>query len=97
MNITNVVEAVITLALFIVTALLIPFVRSNLSAKAVDEVYRWLTLAVKAAEMLYRESGMGAEKKEYVRSFLAQHGYTVDEEEVEVMIEAAVLDLKRAA
>lgn len=97
MDITPVIGALITLAVFVVTAYLIPFLRGKIAENDWAELMRWVDIGVDAAEMIYKESGMGKFKKEYVRDFLSQHGYTVDEEEINAMIEASVLRLKREA
>ena len=46
-----------------------------------------------AAEQMYR-SGGGQEKKAYVLAFLEGRGYRMDDEAVEMAVEAAVLDLR---
>ena len=55
---------------------------------------RWVEIAVSAAEQLY-DATQGNAKKQYVVSFLEERGYRVDEEELNLAIEAAVLRLHR--
>ena len=47
--------------------------------------------------MIFKESGMGTVKKEYVIEFLKQKGYTLDTETISNLIESAVLELKKGA
>ena len=47
------------------------------------------------AEQIYRESGMGKEKKAFVLEFLEQKGLKIDLASIDNLIEAAVLELKR--
>jgi DUF1365 family protein len=54
---------------------------------------RWVKTAVKAAEQLYKGSGRGEEKKQYVLDFLAAKGLTMDMDIVEALLEAAVFGL----
>ena len=49
--------------------------------------------AVKAAEQIYKESGMGAIKNKYVKKFLEEHGVDLDIEQIDVLIESAVWEL----
>ena len=53
---------------------------------------RYAQLAVAAAQQLYHQLN-GAERKQYVRDFLASKGYDVKDDEVDNAIEAAVLRL----
>ena len=55
----------------------------------------WVKIAVQAAEMIFKESKMGEQKKEYVLEFLKTKGYKVDTEAINNLIESAVLDLKK--
>jgi len=55
----------------------------------------WVNVAVSAAEQLFREPGAGAEKKQFVQEFLESKGYTYDSAAVDLMIEAAVLNLRQ--
>ena len=45
--------------------------------------------------MIFKESKMGEQKKEYVLEFLKTKGYKVDTEAINNLIESAVLDLKK--
>lgn len=93
-NITPIVEAVFALIAAIITALVIPYIRSKTNAQQQAEINAWVKIAVNAAEQIYNGVGRGAEKKAYVLAFLMEHGMTLDEEKLDAMIEAAVYDLK---
>lgn len=43
--------------------------------------------------MIYKESGMGPQKKAYVLEFLNRKGFTVDLDTLDNIIENAVLEL----
>ena len=93
-NITHIVEALFALFAAIITAIVIPYIRSKTTAQQQAEINAWVKIAVNAAEQIFNGSGRGPEKKAYVLAFLMEHGMTLDEEKLDAMIEAAVYDLK---
>lgn len=95
MDITPVIKAVLTLCVFTVTAFLLPWLKQVVGDKKTAEILKWVQIFVKAAEQIYRESGMGEKKKAYVLKRLAEKGYNLDLDTVDDMIEAAVLELNR--
>lgn len=96
MDITPVVNAVIALAAALVTAFVIPWVKSKTTAAQREEIEAWVRIAVTAAEQIYSGSGKGKEKKKYVLDFLAEKNLKIDEESVDLMIESAVKDMNEA-
>ncbi len=93
-NITPIVEALFALFAAIITAIVIPYIRSKTNAQQQAEINAWVKIAVNAAEQIFNGSGRGPEKKAYVLAFLMEHGMKLDEEKLDAMIEAAVYDLK---
>lgn len=91
MNITPIIETVFALIAAVITAIVIPYIRSKTTAQQQTEINAWVRIAVSAAEQIYVGSGRGQEKKAYVINWLAEHGVTLDE----TRIEAAVYDLKK--
>lgn len=92
-DLTPIVNAVITLIAAIVTTFLIPWIKSKIDAAKLAQIVEWVGIAVRAAEQIYNESGMGEKKKQYVLDFLASKGFTLDPDSINAMIEAAVKDL----
>lgn len=92
---TMIIEAIITLIVAIATTFIIPYIKKKMSAEDLNEIIKWVKIAVKAAEMIYKESGMGKEKKAYVECFLNEHGIKYDAEQIDALIESAVHDLKK--
>ena len=90
-DITVIIEAVFALLAAIITAIVIPYIKSTASQQA--EINAWVKIAVTAAEQIYTGSGRGEEKKAYVLNWLQEHGITVDAEKLDALIEAAVHDL----
>lgn len=94
MELTEVVKIVIELIVAVASLWLVPWIKAKLSAEQIADMLRWVEIAVSAAEQLY-DATQGTIKKKYVVSFLEEHGYHVDETELNLMIEAAVLKLHR--
>lgn len=92
-DLTVIVEAVLTLCIAAVSAFVIPWLKRKVSAEKLAEVSEWVQIAVTAAEQIYNGPGCGAEKKAYVLKFLNDRGYTVDMDTIENLIEAAVYEL----
>ena len=91
-DITPIIQAVVALAVALITAFVIPWMKNKIGAQHMDEFMRWVQIAVAAAEQLY-ESTDGDGKKAYVVNFLASKGFKVNPEEFDNAIEAAVLKL----
>ena len=96
MDITPVVNAVIALAAALVTAFVIPGIKSKTTAAQREEINYWVKIAVTAAEQIYSGTGKGKEKKKYVIDFLAEKNLKIDEESVDLMIESAVKNMNQA-
>ena len=87
-------EGVLTILFALVTMYVIPWIKTKVSADELAEIIKWVKIAVQAAEMIYKESGMGEAKKAYVKTFLEDKGIKYDERQIDSMIESAVLELK---
>lgn len=97
-DLTVFLQAMLGLAAAAITVFVIPWIKAKLSVEKQAELAEWVGIAVEAAEMIYKGSGRGEEKKAYVVAFLKEKGYTVDTESltdaVNALIEAAVRQLK---
>ena len=92
-DITVIIEAVFALLAAVITAIVIPYIKSKTTASQQAEINAWVKIAVTAAEQIYTGSGRGEEKKAYVLNWLQEHGITVDAEKLDALIEAAVYEL----
>ena len=95
-DLTAVVVALIGVLGTVITTVLVPYFKSKTTEAQRGNIYFWAKIAVEAAEKLYTESGAGAKKKEFVKQFLAEHGIELDEKQVDVVIESAVLQMQKA-
>lgn len=85
--------AVISIIGAVITGLLIPYIKVKITAEKMNEIQRWVVVAVKAAEQLFPGVKLGSEKKQTVIDFLANKGVNLSMEELEMLIEAAVKEL----
>jgi hypothetical protein len=92
-DITGVANAAIALIAAVITAFVIPWIKSKTTAAQFEKIETWVTIAVEAAEQIYTGSGWGAEKKAYVVEFLNGKGFSIDAEALDKLIEAAVFNL----
>ena len=94
MDITPIVKAGLILLGFIITSKLIPYIKSKTTAQQQAEINAWVKIAVAAAQQLFKGQGRGPEKKAYVLSWLEEHNIFFDAGTIDVLIEAAVYELK---
>lgn len=94
-DLTTILSALITLICALISAFLIPYIKSKVSAEKLETIKAWVKVAVQAAEMLYRETGTGAQKKSYVIEYLNSKGYDLDTDTLNNLIESAVLELNK--
>ena len=92
-----IIEATFALIAAVVTYVLMPYIKSRITAEQQAQIAAWGKIAVTAAEQIYTGSGMGQAKKAYVNRCLSECGVTVHDEEIEAMIESAVYALKEVA
>ena len=104
-DITPIVQAVITLIISILSVIVIPkltvWVNNTLSEKQIEIAKVVISSCVQAAEQIYINSEKsGASKKKYVMEYaknkLESIGFTFDTSEIEVYLEQAVLELKES-
>jgi hypothetical protein len=91
-NLTPILNALIALCAALVTAFVIPWVKSKTTSQGRETLLAWVKIAVAAAEQLYTSTD-GNEKKIYVLNFLHEKGYEISTDEVENAVESAVLEL----
>ena len=62
-DLTQIVIYVIGLVFALISAFLIPYIKSKLSAEQLKKLQSYAKIAVEAAEMIYKGTGRGEEKK----------------------------------
>lgn len=96
-DMTQVIVAIIGLIGIILSTWLIPLLRAKTTEQKWENAMFWVKLAVQSAEQIYQQQGMGEIKKKYVEQFLKEHNIKLDEKQIDVAIEAAVLQIQEAA
>lgn len=89
MNITPILNALILLISALVSAFLIPWIKSVTTEKQRDDLVAWVRILVAAAEQLYDQAD---QKRSYVLGWLTDHGYHIDDS-IANLIESEVLRL----
>ena len=84
-NLTPIIQAIITLLAALITYRLIPWIKARTSEKQQDNLRALIRVLVFAAEQLYG-SGNGEVKMNYVCARLREHGYEVDLPEIEASV-----------
>jgi LL-H family phage holin len=94
----QIILAIIPILGAVITGFVIPFIKEKIGAERLKKYEHWACLAVKAAEMLWTESGSGADKKQYVVDFLNnmfnKKKVVITEQQIEILIESAVKYMK---
>lgn len=92
-DITIIIEAAFALIAVVITAIVIPYIKSKTTVAQQQQINAWVKIAVTAAEQIYVGTGLGPEKKAHVVNFLKSKGVTLDMASIDAMIEAAVYEL----
>lgn len=93
-DITQICVALITLAGTIITAILIPYIKTKLTVEQQKKLQTWIQVGVSAAEQLSKTGIISKDaRKQYVLDFLERHNMTADLDLIETMLEGAVYDL----
>ncbi len=95
MTANNIFYVVLSIVSVLVTGVLVPLLKEKYGKEKVLSVMEAVDIAVKAAEQIYKETGQGNLKKQYVLMRLNEQGFKVTEKELDDMIEASVLELNR--
>ena len=91
-DLTMILEAVVALAVAVISAFVIPWINSKTDANDREDLLKWVDIAVAAAQQLFHQMN-GAQRLDYALSFLEQQGFDVDDAAVLNAVEAAVLKL----
>ncbi len=88
-DITGIITGLLTLLSGVVSAFLIPYLKTKLDREKYERLVTFASAAVDAAEQIYG-AGRGEEKFAYASALLERKGYFADEDEIRNVIEACV-------
>lgn len=91
-DLTPILEAVIALAVTIITVFVIPWLNSKTTAQDREDLLKWVDIAVAAAQQLYHQCS-GQQRLQYALEMLEEQGYNINSAVVRDAVEAAVLKL----
>lgn len=87
----------------VISGLVLPLIKSKISATQLNTISKWVEKAVQAAEILFDAPKSGEAKRAYVIRFISQmfnsKKETITEEQIRILLEAALLQIsqKKAA
>lgn len=87
----------------VISGLVLPLIKSKISAAQLNTISKWVEKAVQAAEILFDAPKSGEAKRAYVIRFISQmfnsKKETITEEQIRILLEAALLQIsqKKAA
>lgn len=95
--ILEVLKLTIMIATMLITRYAIPWLKAKTQSETMSVLIDWAMQAVLAAEQAH-DAGSGAEKKaivtEFIKRLLIQKNISLSDEEIEMLIEAAVRQMK---
>ena len=95
--ILELLKLTIMIATFLITRYAIPFIRAKTENSVMQALIDWTAQGVLAAEQTH-DAGSGAEKKaivtEFIKRLLIQKNISLSDDEIEMLIEAAVRQMK---
>lgn len=93
-DLTEIGKYIIGLLAAIIEVFLIPYLKNKYDVEKIQKTMNNIKVAVQAAEQIFG-SGKGAEKKEYVKQYLAKKNIKLDENALDASIESAVLEMNK--
>lgn len=90
-SLTEIIQAVLTLIAGIITAFVVPWVKTKTSVQQQSLLYATIKSLVYGAEQIYK-SGNGSVKMDYVKNELAKQGFTIDVTAIEAAVHSMNLD-----
>lgn len=95
----NVLKIVVSVVMALIAYYVIPYIKRRIESDRYNELLEMINVAVQAAEQSIKGKGMGELKKEnvttFIKSWLAQTGLEITNEQLDQLIEAAVFELNK--
>lgn len=95
MNIEFIIKVIIPIVGILFTGVLLPLLKQYTTKEQRENIAAWVKIAVNAAEQMQKAGLITIPKKEFVINFLNDKGIKLTEQELDLLIEAAVLELNR--
>lgn len=92
-DVTQIVVTLIGLLGIVITALVAPLIKAKTTTVQWTNIVSWTQTAVQAAEVIYKGSGRGTEKRDYVLEWVKteanKRGMKIDTDTIRVALEDA--------
>lgn len=89
----NIILLTIPIIGAVITGILVPYIKTKISATQMDEIVKWVTKAVQAAEVLFGTPKSGEEKREYVINFIDKmfnsKKEVITKDQIRILLESA--------
>lgn len=95
MKTIDIFYVVLSILSILVSGVLIPILKQKYGQQKINNTLDIVKIAVNAAEQIYSKRGQGDLKKEYVIQYLKDKGIKIKDDELNIMIEACVLELNK--
>lgn len=96
----NIVILLIPVIGAVITGFVVPYLKTKISATQMDEIVKWVTKSVQAAEVLFDMPKSGEEKREYVINFIDKmfnsKKEVITKDQIRVLLEAAWKQMNNA-
>lgn len=92
-DLTPIIQAVITLAAALITVYLIPWLKSHTTVEQQTYIRMAVQVAVYAAEKAYG-AGHGEEKLAYAEQYLAEHNVRLDTKTLKALVDAEIKNME---
>lgn len=93
----EIIKVVVMVAALVVTRYLVPWLKEKIGAEKMTQIEMWVKYAVEMAQQVYW-SKPGEDRKaivtEFLRDILIAKNISISEEQLDVLIEAAVKEMK---
>lgn len=95
-DLTQVVCAVVALGFTVITIKIVPYIKKKCSNEDLAMISKWVKFAVNAAEQMANSGQIEKNDKfQWVCDFITSKGYTLDIDQVKVLIESHVNELPK--
>jgi len=96
----NIILLLVPVLATVITVYIVPLIKAKVGDENLATIVKWVTYAVKCAEMIFTQEKQGEEKKQYVIDFIDglfnKKKVVITKEQIEVLIEAAVKEINDA-
>lgn len=79
----------------VITYIIKPYFYEKTTEKQRDDIVFWVKFAVNAAEQMAKAGIIAIPKKEYVVGFLSNMGFDIEDEAIDILIEAFVGEINK--